>query len=259
MSVNSKGNEDISSISLNSSETLNTSNNILPLNELYDSITGFIQQLDLLAEREIEKISETRKNWEKEVDEVEETNRRLDKELKHLENNDKKSTEKKVKEKRDITQLKSEISKLKKGQDEITSAIEELQLQIELKRDAITRKKEERAESLQALRSQRRKNQLKLNIYEDCTCMRIYGAQEDKITFIFTQIREDKPHREHAFTVDVSQGQYKVTECFPRLRDLDQIVKWVNQSGDFYKFLKKMRKSFSEYHKSRINAYNSHS
>ncbi|ORY03435.1 hypothetical protein K493DRAFT_311702 [Basidiobolus meristosporus CBS 931.73] len=238
--------KDTSTASLTSTETLSTPDNILPIGNLAASIADFLQQLEGIAEHEIEKISERRKLWEKEMDVVEASNTQFRHELRELKDREKLYSELQVEESRALSELKTDLLNLKKRQEEVKFNMDELRLRIELKRDAIARKKEERAEVLEALRLQRKRNQLRLNACEDSTCMRIYGAQEDKITFIFTEIREDKPHREHAFTVDVSQEQYQVTECFPRLKELDQIVEWVNTTGDFYTFLKKMRASFAK-------------
>ena len=42
---------------------------------------------------------------------------------------------------------------------------------------------------------------------------------------------------------------FTVVSCSPPIADLDKLVKWLNDSRDFYAFLKAMRKAFSDYAK----------
>lgn len=69
---------------------------------------------------------------------------------------------------------------------------------------------------------------------------------EDHIGFVFTRINEQDWDQEYTITVDVSQHDYAVADCNPSLPELPSLIRYLNDTRDFYGFIKKVRKAFKD-------------
>ncbi|KAI9334835.1 chromosome segregation protein Spc25-domain-containing protein [Zopfochytrium polystomum] len=86
-------------------------------------------------------------------------------------------------------------------------------------------------------------------LYEEKLAMKIVGLKVGVLRFVFTHINKNNWNEEFAFVVDVSGGSktYQIIECTPRLPTLDSLVKFLNDTRDFFRFLKEIRKEFVEF------------
>jgi kinetochore protein Spc25, fungi type len=87
--------------------------------------------------------------------------------------------------------------------------------------------------------------------------MKLEGVKEDVLRIVFTHVYETDWTRECSFTVDLSERDYKgiyylnrtnlvVIECKPILKNLDDLVRKLNESREFFEFLKWMRQAFKQ-------------
>ena len=75
---------------------------------------------------------------------------------------------------------------------------------------------------------------------------------------VYSHVYESDWTRECSFTIDLSQRDYKgkthslfklsasVIECKPMLNTLNGLVEQLNESREFYEFLKRMREAFKQ-------------
>ena len=87
--------------------------------------------------------------------------------------------------------------------------------------------------------------------------MKLEGVREDVLCIVFNHVYENDWTRECSFTVDLSQREYKgnkqsilmliaVIECKPPLNNLSELVQELNETREFYEFLKRMRQAFKK-------------
>ncbi|ORX91388.1 hypothetical protein K493DRAFT_339411 [Basidiobolus meristosporus CBS 931.73] len=208
------------------------------------SLQSFLRQFDTFVKNGKEEVISKRKEWQKNLAELNETSSKLKSETEYYQSEEANLSRTLDKEKRRIAELKSEILNLQNGNKESKDKEEKILQQISLVREEIRKKREERALQVKALKSQQVLNEPELNFYEDKLALNIIGDEEDRITFLFTNIDAKLPAREFKFTVDVSQRTYKVPVCQPMVPQLGSLLQSLNESRDFYSFVKKMRQEF---------------
>jgi len=87
--------------------------------------------------------------------------------------------------------------------------------------------------------------------------MKLEGVKEDVLRIVFSHAYETDWTRECSFTVDLSERDYKgiyhpngtdlvVIECKPMLKNLEDLVQKLNESREFFEFLKWMRQAFKQ-------------
>ncbi|KAJ2771337.1 kinetochore-associated Ndc80 complex subunit spc25 [Coemansia nantahalensis] len=104
------------------------------------------------------------------------------------------------------------------------------------------------AEKRQVLGIQAAKNAPEAAFFENQMGVAITGGAKDLLTFVFTQISLSDPARPFSVTVDLSQREYRATDCTPALAELQTHVDWLNLSRDFFGFLKRVRRGFADHY-----------
>ncbi|KAI8320187.1 hypothetical protein GQ54DRAFT_298821 [Martensiomyces pterosporus] len=135
-------------------------------------------------------------------------------------------------------------SKQRQAQDE-TSTLAKGKSKLELE---LRRRQEAIAEKKLVLDAQAANNRPELEFFEEKMGISIVGGQKDLLTFVFTQISLSEPLRPFSIAVDLSQREYKVAKCNPELANLQAHVDWLNMSRDFFGFLKRIRREFSDHY-----------
>ena len=70
-------------------------------------------------------------------------------------------------------------------------------------------------------------------------------TEDEKLTFVFTQIDERFPHEEFCVNVHVSdERKYEVTECSPEIADMESMLEKLNTDSDFSAFIRATRRAF---------------
>lgn len=88
--------------------------------------------------------------------------------------------------------------------------------------------------------------------------MKLEGVKEDVLRIVYNHVYESDWARECSFTIDLSERDYKgkilaifklivlVIECKPMLNNLNGLVDQLNESREFFEFLKWMRQAFKQ-------------
>ncbi|KTW31970.1 uncharacterized protein T551_00652 [Pneumocystis jirovecii RU7] len=150
------------------------------------------------------------------------------------------------KEKQEVMEAELSISEFKEKKAMMSEKREYLSQQIQDINQIIQKKRELRANMRHMLIKQASKNQPELKFWEDYLAMKIEGVKDDFLKIVFTHIDENDWMREFYFIINLSQRDYEVTECSPPLTTINEIVLKLNQSRDFFEFLKDMRKDFKK-------------
>ncbi|CAG8837091.1 7263_t:CDS:2, partial [Racocetra persica] len=95
-----------------------------------------------------------------------------------------------------------------------------------------------------SLEAQLSKNEPELKRFTDRLAFTMEGVRDDAILFTFTCIYENDPSQPCSFTLDVGETIYTVLECNPPLDQIEELVTLLNESRDFYTFVKRMRQAF---------------
>jgi len=98
-----------------------------------------------------------------------------------------------------------------------------------------------------------------LAFWEEHLAMKIEGVKEDVLRVVFNHINENDWMRECSFTIDLADRDYKgivrleklrsnfqVLDCKPMLPNLSDLVNRLNETREFFDFLKWMRKGFKQ-------------
>ncbi|KAH7330641.1 chromosome segregation protein Spc25-domain-containing protein [Rhizoctonia solani] len=75
----------------------------------------------------------------------------------------------------------------------------------------------------------------------------VESVQRDVLCIKFTHIDASDWTREFSFVVDLSERTYKVTTSTPLLPQMSGLVEWLNETREFYWFVKKVRMAFQQY------------
>ncbi|KAK3827433.1 MAG: chromosome segregation protein Spc25-domain-containing protein [Benniella sp.] len=214
--------------------------------ELSARITTFTNDVNIGVQKIKAKITENTEQWVQETSELRGRNLELSEELKI-------ATENEVKLAEALLKWKTEISLLSKAAQELTAQHDDMKQkheavidQVATLRREVKAKREAKIAFKKALEQQALKNKPELASFESVLSLRIVGVQEDQIGFVFTRINELDWEQECSITVDVSQHEYAVAECSPILPGLSSLVRYLNDTRDFYGFIKRVRKAFKD-------------
>ncbi|ORY50413.1 hypothetical protein BCR33DRAFT_713223 [Rhizoclosmatium globosum] len=90
---------------------------------------------------------------------------------------------------------------------------------------------------------------MEMRFFEDKLGLRIVSVATNVLRFIFTNISSKNWAEEFSFVLDVSATTYKLMDCSPAesIPNCDAMLNFLNESRDFYRFLKEMRQGFHDY------------
>ncbi|KAI9201923.1 chromosome segregation protein Spc25-domain-containing protein [Polychytrium aggregatum] len=157
-------------------------------------------------------------------------------------------------EKRDYDR---QVESSKSAQKQLATATErqkEAAHKIALLKSKIEQQKLALREIRKRKEAEHQKYEPQLEAYESFLHLKIHTLQQDRISFVFTHINESNWDYPFSFVVDINDRMFSVSECQPNIPSLPAIVKWLNETRDFYAFLKVMRKAFVEYNKAANDA-----
>ncbi|GJJ68905.1 kinetochore protein Spc25, fungi type [Entomortierella parvispora] len=214
--------------------------------ELTARALTFINEVNSSAQKFKTKISNNTEQWISDTSEIRESDRDLREALKLANSEEVALAQALRKEKMEAQNMARAIQDLSIRHEEMKQIQESLQEQVIILRREVKAKREAKIAQKKALDEQVLKNRPELASYESVLSMRIVGVKEDHIAFVFTRINERDWEQEFSFTIDVSNVDYAVYDCSPLLPDLESLVRYLNDTRDFYGFLKKARKAFQE-------------
>ncbi|KAF9383140.1 kinetochore-associated Ndc80 complex subunit spc25 [Mortierella sp. AD011] len=179
------------------------------------------------------------------------------------------------KEKEEANNMLKAIQQLSERNEEMQQIRSSLETQVAILRKEVKAKREAKIAQKKALDEQVLKNKPELASFESILAMRIVGVKgrfltshdtvyahvqalnlelicfiylniEDHIGFVFTRINELDWDQEYSITIDVSQHEFAVSDCTPNLPELPSLLRYLNDTRDFYGFLKRVRKAFKD-------------
>ncbi|CAG8685422.1 6505_t:CDS:2, partial [Cetraspora pellucida] len=169
---------------------------------------------------------------------------RHNEEIKSFEKNQKSLIATLDREKKEIHKLQTEVSNLKIDENTIIERKNFLVMQIDAMKKEIQKQRDSIVGKQISLEAQLSKNEPELKRFADRLAFTMEGARDDAIIFTFTCIYENDSSQPCSFTLDVGESIYTVLECNPPLDQIEELVTQLNESRDFYTFVKRMRQAF---------------
>ncbi|KDQ17526.1 hypothetical protein BOTBODRAFT_29706 [Botryobasidium botryosum FD-172 SS1] len=135
--------------------------------------------------------------------------------------------------KRQLATLRDSCATVEKEMNDLKSRI--AKLRAEKNKDKLT------------LENQAAKNVPELKFLEDKLGWTLEGVQKDMLLFRFTRIDESDWNREFSIVIDISERIYRVPTSTPLLPALPTLLATLNETREFYGFIKSVRGAFREY------------
>ncbi|KAJ3687754.1 hypothetical protein LUZ61_016918 [Rhynchospora tenuis] len=70
-------------------------------------------------------------------------------------------------------------------------------------------------------------------------------VEGEGVKFIFNKIDSTNPDKEYSFTVRLDNDKYNLLQCDPLVEGIDDLLKGVNKTNDFFGFVRVMREKFA--------------
>ncbi|KAF9113692.1 kinetochore-associated Ndc80 complex subunit spc25 [Mortierella sp. AM989] len=231
--------------------------------ELAARTATFINEVNNSIQKIKTKIAENTEQWVQDTAEARELDRGIREEMKIALADETALAKALKKEKEEANNMSKAIQQLSERNEEMGQLRSSLEEQVAILRREVKAKREAKIAQKKALDEQVLKNKPELASFESILSMRIVGVKgkpasvnyvtdfilegkQDHIGFVFTRINELDWDQEYSITVDVSQHEFAVSECSPDLQELSSLLKYLNETRDFYGFLKRVRKAFKD-------------
>ncbi|KAJ3133949.1 kinetochore-associated Ndc80 complex subunit spc25 [Physocladia obscura] len=137
--------------------------------------------------------------------------------------------------------LATSLAKTHNDREDAAFAVATLEANLATRKAALAAAEATRAE-------QAKRNAPELAFYQDKLGLAIKSTKKNILHFVYTNIDKKDYAREFSFVLDVSKGsEYRLVECTPAIPSISEAMTFLNSSRDFFRFLKEMRREFSEY------------
>jgi uncharacterized protein YoxC len=148
----------------------------------------------------------------------------------------------------DVQQSETRVGELSEREAQLQQETRTLRDQVTEILQQVQTKRHESSTLQQRFTANRDKDLPESLIYEEILGLRILGVKDDLLRFVFTNITNDNPAKQHSFLLDVSAEEYQVTETAPPVdaRQLALLVSQLNKSRDLTLFLSRIRHAFKQ-------------
>ncbi|KAI7824663.1 chromosome segregation protein Spc25-domain-containing protein [Gamsiella multidivaricata] len=214
--------------------------------ELSARAATFTSDVNAAIQKIKTKIADNTEQWVQDTAEARETDREIREEMRIAIAQETALAKALNKEKEEANNMSKAVQQLTARSEDMEQLRASLIEQVAILRREVKAKREAKIAQKKALDEQVLKNKPELASFESVLAMRIVGVKEDQIGFVFTRISEQDWDREYTITVDVSQHEFAVEDCSPALPELQLLLRYLNETRDFYGFLKKVRKAFKD-------------
>ncbi|KAF9898149.1 kinetochore-associated Ndc80 complex subunit spc25 [Lobosporangium transversale] len=206
----------------------------------------FLNDFNISVEKIKARIISNASQWVQDTSEVRESDREIREDMKVAIAKQIARAKARKKEKEEASNMARTIDLLTEQKDHMDQVRGNLEAQVIALKKEIKAKREARTALKKALDEQMLKNKPELTCFESILAMRIVGIKEDHIGFVFTRINELDWEQEYSIIVDVSQRDFSVSDCNPLIPQLPSLIQSLNETRDFYEFLKRVRKAFKD-------------
>ncbi|KAF8508519.1 chromosome segregation protein Spc25-domain-containing protein [Gautieria morchelliformis] len=138
----------------------------------------------------------------------------------------------------------SSVSALKRQLTSVKDKCNKVDIEIDQVKATIVALREERRKEGNILESQAGHQEPELRALESKLHLTVEGVQKDVLLVSFTHIDPSDESRDFSVVVDVSDPVYKVPTSSPMIPTLPLLLAELNETREFYKFIKKVRKAF---------------
>ncbi|KAJ3345940.1 kinetochore-associated Ndc80 complex subunit spc25 [Entophlyctis luteolus] len=137
-----------------------------------------------------------------------------------------------------VEDLEKKLCTSQTDRDALAESVAAMEREVQARKAAL--------ESARNLRLQSTKRSLpEALFYEEKLGLKIISLEPDVLRFVFTNIDKSNYSREFWFVLDVSgEREYKLRECNPATPMVEAALEYLNETRDFYRFLKEMRQGF---------------
>ncbi|KAL1917888.1 uncharacterized protein VTP21DRAFT_3722 [Calcarisporiella thermophila] len=246
MSVSAAMKTEPSNVPLSTPLSLTLPSANIRYDELRKKTSLFLKKFDMYVENEKNQILDKQEKWMQSIAESRERFASLKEQLEHYKKQEAALTETMEREQRELDDAQNKIYELSKQKESIEDRKAILQAQLDQIRVELKRKKDARIARIKALEAKKSRNEPELRCYEEKLAMKIHSVKSNWLKFVFTHINEKNWDKEYSFTVDVSERVYKVPKCNPQIENINELVAWLNETRDFFGFLKRIRKAFKD-------------
>ncbi|KAF9954774.1 kinetochore-associated Ndc80 complex subunit spc25 [Modicella reniformis] len=218
----------------------------LDTDELSARVATFTNEVNFAIQKIKTKIAENTGQWVQDAAEIRERDRELREDMRIAVAQEVALANAFKKEKEEASNMSKAVQEFAIQCEDMKQRHEALEEQVAILRREVKAKREAKIALKKALEEQVLKNKPELASFESILALRIVGVKEDQIGFVFTRISELNWDKEYSMTVDVSQHDYSVAECNPVLPEVQSLLRYLNDTRDFYGFIKKVRKAFKD-------------
>ncbi|KZT50753.1 hypothetical protein CALCODRAFT_504398 [Calocera cornea HHB12733] len=148
------------------------------------------------------------------------------------------------KEKLESKEMEASIYILKKQLASLTEQSSSLDVETNDLRTRIARLLKEKSRDLAVLEERAQAMSPELSLYETALGFSVTGVKEDVLLFRFIRLDEHSPNRVFSFVLDLSKQDYSVTMSEPPLGAMPRLVDALNDTREFWTFIKHVRASF---------------
>lgn len=145
-----------------------------------------------------------------------------------------------------IQDLEAELQKVQAEQDTLPGLIAEVSSELESE----TSMAEARGRSVDAKETSAKKTlrgvQTVLEMYRDRLALEFENSEGDTMNIIFTKLDPVDASRRFVLKIRVDDDTYEALDCVPPLQDLQDLVDELNSNDNFSKFIRSLRKAFSD-------------
>ncbi|CAJ0828803.1 10629_t:CDS:2 [Entrophospora sp. SA101] len=197
------------------------------IEELINKDKLFQEELDIITENAKFNLSNSKQQWQDmlSADRESKEEKRIQSEVKELENRK---------------------NLLNNHKNILVKKVESIRKKVQKQKDALSVKKKKLEENFA-------KNEPELELYKNKLAIDVKGLQgspDDLVIFEFSCIYKNEPSRTCHFILNVTDDDYKVLNCSPMVKGLNESLMKLNKTRDLVKFVKEMRKAFSDHAKS---------
>nr|CAG8660542.1 5805_t:CDS:2 [Entrophospora candida] len=219
------------------------------IEELINKDKLFQEELDIITENAKFNLSNSKQQWQDMLSADRANLKRIYEEYQLYEKKKKEISEKSKEEKRiqsEVKELENRKNLLNNHKNILVKKVESIRKKVQKQKDALSVKKKKLEENFA-------KNEPELELYKNKLAIDVKGLQgspDDLVIFEFSCIYKNEPSRTCHFILNVTDDDYKVLNCSPMVKGLNESLMKLNKTRDLVKFVKEMRKAFSDHAKS---------
>lgn len=208
----------------------------------------FQARFDEYISRDRQEVLDARNEFTKSISEHKETQKALLAEIDELRQKEVDLSKARAKDQKELEESRSAIATYSSKREEMVEANRQLQEQISAARQQIQELRDEQMKQKQSLNTQTSLNGPELEFWERTLGLRIEGADEDFIKFVFTQIDPNDGDSEYSVKLDLREHDYAVSETVPDVdqAELNKALASLNESRRLNVFLRDVRRLFKQ-------------